>query len=206
MSGISKAASKFGEMVGKSGAPVFIKSDNVIDLIIHDHNEAKALYEKYKQTQDKDSKMSICNSLIKKLVQHDEVEQLLVYPLLREDIGGSVGEGHYERSLHEHQDHRNLLYNVKQSDIKTDANFDQKLDEAMKSVLDHVKVEESEVLPLLREKISEDTLKRVGASFKAHKATAVTRPHPDAPAQGFPAAAANVVTKPFDMLKDFTEK
>lgn len=205
MSNISKAASKFGKTVGLTGAPVFIKSDNVIDLIINDHNEAKELYEKYKKTNEKDNKNKICNELIKKLVQHDEVEQLLVYPLLRENIEGSIGKNHYERSLKEHQEHRNLLYEVKQSNINNDIEFDKKLDDAMESVFDHVKKEENEVLPLLKKNISEDDLKRVGSSFKAHKYTAVTRPHPSAPTQGFPAAVANVITKPFDLIKDFTD-
>lgn len=205
MSNISKAASKFGKTIGLTGAPVFIKSDNIIDLIKKDHNEAKELYEKYKKTENKDDKKNICNKLIKKLVQHDEVEQLLVYPLLREKIGGKIGEEHYERSLSEHQDHRNLLYDVKKSNISNDIDFDKKLEIAMISVFDHVKKEESEVLPLLNENLSEDDLKRVGSSFKAHKLTAVTRPHPNAPSQGLPAVLANVVTKPFDILKDFKD-
>ena len=130
---------------------------------------------------------------------------MLVYPLLREKIGGKIGEDHYERSLSEHQDHRNLLYNVKNSNIINDLDFDKKLEIAMKSVFDHVKKEETEVLPLLNENISEDDLKRIGSSFKAHKLTSVTRPHPNAPKQGFPAAAANVITKPFDIINDFKE-
>ncbi|KAG1563501.1 hypothetical protein G6F50_011945 [Rhizopus delemar] len=205
MSNISKAASKIGKTIGLTGAPVFIKSDNIIDLIKKDHNEAKELYEKYKKTENKDDKKNICNKLIKKLVQHDEVEQLLVYPLLREKIGGKIGEEHYERSLSEHQDHRNLLYDVKKSNISNDIDFDKKLEIAMISVFEHVKKEESEVLPLLNENLSEDDLKRVGSSFKAHKLTAVTRPHPNAPSQGLPAGLANVVTKPFDILKDFKD-
>ncbi|CAO3599481.1 unnamed protein product [Absidia cylindrospora] len=202
MADISKAASKFGATVGLTGAPVFIKSDNVIDLILKDHHEAKELYEKYKATDERDLKKAICNDLIKKLVQHDEVEQLLVYPLLRERIGGQVGEDHYETSLAEHQEHRDLLYKVKQANIN---DVDQALQEAMTSVFDHVEKEESQVLPLLKAHLNEDELKRIGSSFKAHKLTAVTRPHPDAPRQGFPAAVANVITKPFDLYKDFME-
>ncbi|KAG0904846.1 hypothetical protein G6F33_012620 [Rhizopus arrhizus] len=145
------------------------------------------------------------SNISKAAIQHDEVEQLLVYPLLRENIGGKIGEAHYERSLSEHQDHRNLLYNVKQSNINDDIDFDKKLDIAMNSVFDHVKKEENEVLPLLNENLSEDDLKRIGSSFKAHKLTAVTRPHPNAPSQGFSAAIANVITKPFDIIKDFKD-
>lgn len=205
MATISRAASKFGEWVGLTGAPLFFKSDNVIDLIIADHKEAESLYEKYKTTTDQDEKQLIANNLVRVLVKHDECEQLLVYPLLREKIGGERGEQLYEKSLKEHQDHRELLYNVKCTSLKTDPEFDTKLKKAMDSVFHHVKEEEEEVLPLLREHVTEDELRYVGTSFKAHKPLTATRPHPGAPAQGYPAALANVVLKPIDMVRDMLE-
>ncbi|KAI8363997.1 hypothetical protein EDC96DRAFT_208934 [Choanephora cucurbitarum] len=206
MANISRAASKFGEAVGLTGAPVFTQAENVIDLIVKDHNDAKALYEKYKSSSDWDEKKKLRNQMIKTLVQHDECEQLLVYPLLREKIGGTLGEEHYARSLAEHQELRDLLYGVRYADMKENPRqFDFKLQNAMNAVFQHVAIEENEVLPLLREKLTEEELKTVGASFKAHKPTAVTRPHPGAPMQGYPAAMANLVMKPFDKVKDFWE-
>lgn len=205
MANVSRAASKFGEWVGLTGAPLFYKSENVIDLIIADHREAEALYEKYKSTTDLDEKQTIANNLVRVLVKHDECEQLLVYPLLREKIGGERGEQLYEKSLQEHQDHRELLYNVKCTSIKKDPEFDAKLKEAMDSVFHHVEEEEAEVLPLLRENLTEDELRYVGTSFKAHKPLTATRPHPSAPAQGYPAALANIILKPIDMVRDMLE-
>jgi hemerythrin superfamily protein len=206
MSNVSKASSKFGEAVGLSGAPVFIKSDNIIDLILADHNNAKALYENYKISQDPETKRKTANNLIRELVLHDECEQLLVYPMLREKVGGEKGEQEYERSLKEHQEHRELLYAVKNTDFKKDPQeFDDKLKKAIDSVFDHVAKEEKEVLPLLKEHLTEDQLKKIGASFKAHKPLTATRPHPGAPSQGYPAAAASVMLKPFDAAKDFLE-
>ncbi|KAI8074214.1 uncharacterized protein B0P05DRAFT_547729 [Gilbertella persicaria] len=206
MANVSRAASKFGEAVGLTGAPVFTQAENVIDLIVQDHNNAKALYEKYKSSSDWDEKKQLRNKMIKALVQHDECEQLLVYPLLREKIGGKLGEDHYARSLAEHQELRDLLYGVRYADMKANPQqFDSKLKNAMDAVFSHVAVEENEVLPLLRQNLSEEELKKVGASFKAHKPTAVTRPHPNAPMQGYPAAMANLVMKPFDKVKDFWE-
>ncbi|KAG2202734.1 hypothetical protein INT47_004758 [Mucor saturninus] len=205
MTSVSRAASKFGEWVGLTGAPGFFKSENVIDLIIADHREAESLYDKYKATTDQDEKQLIANNLVKVLVKHDECEQLLVYPLLREKIGGERGEQLYERSLKEHQDHRELLYDVKCTSLKTDPEFDAKLQKAIDSVFHHVKEEEEEVLPLLREHVTEDELRYVGTSFKAHKPLTATRPHPSAPAQGYPAALANVVLKPIDMVRDMLE-
>lgn len=206
MSDVSKASTKFGEAAGLSGAPVFIKSDSIIDLILADHSNAKALYENYKASEDLATKQKVANNLIRELVLHDECEQLLVYPMLREKVGGETGEKHYERSLAEHQEHRELLYSVKQSSVKESPNeFDARLKKAMDSVFHHIAQEEAEVLPLLREHLSEDDLKRIGASFKAHKPVTATRPHPSAPRQGYPAALGNAVLKPFDALRDWLE-
>jgi hemerythrin superfamily protein len=206
MANVSRAASKFGEMVGLTGAPVFTEGRNVVDLIIEDHAQARTLYETFKTSTDLEQKKNLRNNIIKSLVQHDECEQLLVYPLLREKVGGSLGEGHYRRSLDEHQELRELLYGVRYLDVnKNPHQFESKFKSAMEAVIRHVEAEENEVLPLLRQHVSEESLKKVGASFVAHKYTAVTRPHPSAPMQGYPAAVANVILKPFDRIQDYWE-
>ncbi|KAI7899248.1 uncharacterized protein BX663DRAFT_545811 [Cokeromyces recurvatus] len=206
MANISRASSKFGEKVALSGAPVFTQGENIIDLIIKDHRHAENLYESFKNAPNLEEKTKLRNKLVKTLVQHDEVEQLLVYPLLREKIGGQIGESHYERSLNEHQELRNLMYDVRYSDVKVDTpQFQEKIQKAMDYVIFHVQQEEKDVLPLLRQHLTEEELKKVGASFVAHKPTAVTRPHPNAPAQGYPAAMANLVMKPFDLARDIWE-
>ncbi|KAF1799464.1 hypothetical protein V8B55DRAFT_1342573 [Mucor lusitanicus] len=206
MANVSKAASKFGAGVGLTGAPAFKRGDNIVDLIIADHNEAKDLYKRYKEANDIDEKVKLRNSLVKALVQHDECEQLLMYPLLREKVGGDVGEGHYSRSLSEHQELRELMYRVRYADVKSNPKqFDFKLDNAMHSVFLHVEQEEKEVLPLLTQHCSEEDLERVGASFKAHKPVTVTRPHPSAPTQGWPLAVTSLVMKPLDKIRDYWE-
>ncbi|KAI8971987.1 hypothetical protein BDF20DRAFT_915729 [Mycotypha africana] len=206
MANISKAASKFGATVGLTGAPVFTQSKNIIDLIVDDHKYAKSLYEKFKTTPNVNEKIDIRNTLVKTLVQHDECEQLLVYPLLREKVGGPEGEEQYRRSLQEHQELRHLMYAVKYTDLKANPKeFHSKITAAMDYLFHHIEQEENEVLPLLRKHVSEEELKKVGASFNAHKPTAATRPHPNAPAQGFPAAVANVLTKPIDKARDLLE-
>lgn len=199
-----RKSSKLAAKLSLAGAPVFVKSDNIIDLIIDDHKKAKKLYEDYKRTDVCNDKKNIVNELIKELVSHDECEQLLVYPLLKEKkIGGKEEAARiYEKSLGEHQGHRELLYQVEKIDINTEyEKFDSKLKEAMDSVVSHVKEEESYVLPLIQKSLSEEQLKKVGASFKAHKPFCVTRPHPSAPQTGLPAALGNMLLKPFDALK-----
>ncbi|CEP19179.1 hypothetical protein [Parasitella parasitica] len=200
----SNIASKFGAAVGLTGAPVFTESDNIVDLVIADHNQAKALYAQYKACTNLDEKVKLRNSLVKALVQHDECEQLLMYPLLREKIGGKIGEEEYSRSLSEHQELRELMYRVRYANIKANPKqFDFKLEIAMDAVMKHVEQEEKEVLPLLTQHCTEEELQRVGASFKAHKPVTVTRPHPSAPTQGYPLALTSLLMKPIDMFRDY---
>ncbi|KAL9552493.1 hypothetical protein PS6_004435 [Mucor atramentarius] len=206
MANVSGASSKFGAGVSLTGAPAFKKDENIVDLIVADHNEAKDLYKKYKESNDVNEKVNLRNKLVKALVQHDECEQLLMYPLLREKVGGAVGEGHYARSLSEHQELRELMYRVRYADVKSNPKqFDFKLDNAMHSVFLHVEQEEKEVLPLLTQHCTEEELQKVGASFKAHKPVTVTRPHPSAPAQGWPLAVCSLVLKPLDYVRDYFE-
>lgn len=202
----SKAASKFGAAVGLTGAPAFKEGESIIDLVKADHEQAKSLYEQYKASNDLDEKIKLRNSIVKTLVQHDECEQLLMYPLLREKVGGNLGEEHYGRSLAEHQELRELMYRVRYADVKANPKqFDFKLENAMNAVFHHVAEEEKEVLPLIAQHCTEEELRRVGASFKAHKPVSVTRPHPSAPSQGYPAAVSNLILKPFDLVKDYWE-
>jgi hemerythrin superfamily protein len=200
-------SSKLVANLSMAGAPVFVESDSIIDLIVDDHRNARELYENYKHTDARNAKKTIVKELIKTLVVHDECEQLLVYPLLKEKIGGSEEATRlYEKSLGEHQEHRELLYEVYNLDINKEfEKLDNKLKQAMASVVHHVEEEERDVLPLIQKHLTEEELKKVGASFRAHKPFSATRPHPSAPQTGFPAALGNMILKPFDALRDFVE-
>ena len=113
----------------------------------------------------------------------------------------SKGQELHDRSLDEHQHIRELLYKLDQTKID-DPDHSQRLEDAVKAVLEHVKEEESEVLPSIESKFNQEELERVGSAFEIHKYTAVTRPHPNAPLQGPFAAAVNIATKPIDIARD----
>jgi len=200
---LSDINAKIGGILGLAGAPTFQKGENVIDVIKKDHQTVASLYEKYKGTQDIKKKQEYAWQLTKDLVQHSEVEQLLVYPLLKMRNIDSKNNGQHlhDRSLKEHQEIRELLYTLDQTKVD-DPSHPAKLKSAVDAVLQHVKEEEGEVLPLLEKNFSVEELQRLGTAFEQHKYTAVTRPHPNAPLQGPFAAAVNMATKPIDLARD----
>eukprot|EP01103_Thecamoeba_quadrilineata_P001406 TRINITY_DN11253_c0_g1_i1.p1 TRINITY_DN11253_c0_g1~~TRINITY_DN11253_c0_g1_i1.p1 ORF type:complete len:246 (-),score=58.36 TRINITY_DN11253_c0_g1_i1:20-757(-) len=197
---VSDINTKIGGILGLAGAPTFQRGENVIDVIKRDHKTVESLYKQYKSTKDTAQRQEYAWTLTKELVQHSEVEQLLVYPLLKlRDCQN--GQEFHDRSLQEHQHIRELLYDLDNTKVD-DPSHPQKLEAAVKATLEHVKEEESEVLASISKKYSVEELERVGAAFEAHKYTAVTRPHPSAPLQGPFAAAVNIATKPIDMARD----
>jgi len=201
MNTISEAHAKIGGILGLAGAPTFTKGDNVIDLIKRDHRKAESTYKEFKATTDKKKKEELARALIKDLVQHAEVEQMLVYPLLKmRDTNADVI---HDRSLHEHQEVRELLYAVDQTNF-SDPSYESKLKAAMDANQKHVEEEEAETLPLLAKKYNTDELQRLGSAFETHKYTAPTHPHPSAPMQGPLAAAAGMAAKVGDLARDAT--
>ncbi|CAO3630150.1 unnamed protein product [Mucor hiemalis] len=189
-----------------SDAPKFDESDDLISLIIADHNKVKQLYENYKQEDDHSKKRTIANELIRTLVSHDECEQFYLYPLLKEKLTDDKKNELYDEGLKEHQEQRELLYEVKKTDINKEfEKYDSTLKKAMESFFHHIGIEESKVLSDIQKSTTEDELKKVGASFKAHKPLCTTRPHPDAPQTGFSARAGNILLAPFDVVRDFFE-
>jgi len=198
---LADAHAKIGAILGLAGAPTFTKGTNVIELIKKDHATVKSLYEQYKNTQDKAKKQELAWTITKEVVQHSEIEQMLVYPLLNMRGAKEEGAKLQERSLAEHQQVRELLYDLDQTKVD-DPSHPQKLKAAVEAVLQHVKEEEGEVLPLIQKHYSSDELGALGSSFETHKYTAPTRPHPSAPMQGPAAAVAGMTAKVADLARD----
>lgn len=182
------------------------ESNNLIDLILADHTKAKEIYEKYKKEDKISEKGPIAKELIKTLVAHDECEQIYLYSLMKKNLTGDKKDALYDESLKEHQELRELLYEVTKTDINKDfEKYDGTLKKAMEALFDHINMEESEVLPAIRSNTSEDEFKKSGIAFKAHKPFCPSRPHPSAPQTGMAAMAGHVLLAPFDAARDFFE-
>jgi len=191
---------KLGGILSLKGAPTFTKGDNVIDLIKTDHRKVEQLYKDYTQTANKSRKAELKKDIIKDLVQHSEVEQMLVYPLLKMHNTPN-GQAIHDHSLSEHQQVRELLYKLDQTSLD-DPTHDEKFSAAIKANDHHVAEEESTTLPLLSRHYTADELRYVGSAFVTHKYTAPTHPHPSAPMQGPIAAGAGMAAKAVDLARD----
>jgi len=195
-----------GGIFGLGGAPTFSRGENLITIIKRDHQNAFKLADDYNREPKVERRREIARQLTKDLVQHSEVENLLVYPLLkmRSHDEAQRKQGLHDHSLQEHQAITQFLYDMDHTAIE-DPLHSERLNSMIDLVRKHVQEEEEEVLPMIAKNYNTEELERLGTAFEMHKYAATTRPHPFAPSQGPLAAVANLIAKPIDMTKDALE-
>lgn len=192
------------ELGAESSGPVTrskaLPSTNIIDLVMHEHRLAERLYWEFKNTEDRDIKQKKIHLLIKELSQHGAKEEMVMYPVMKSRLPG--GPEMVAEALQEHLQVKVELKEMDDMQLGVHADLEQRVHRLMADVSRHVQEEETQLLPTLRQHLSESELQQLGRQFLAAASKAPSRPHPEAPQEGFMAAAANASAKLEDALKD----
>jgi hypothetical protein len=118
---------------------------NAIDLLKQDHSRVKQMLEKFLELEEEQEKASLLKTIIEELTVHAELEEELVYPLLRNEDEDLTLE-----SLEEHHVVKLLLGELSElnaGDNRTKAKV-KVLNELVKQ---HIQEEESQAFPELEE-------------------------------------------------------
>lgn len=105
----------------------------------------------------------------------------MLYPLVRSRLND--GEDLLEHSLQEHQEAKQVLAQIEQTDV-TDTQFDIKVHELIQEVRHHVEEEESDMLPRLKQAVSEEELAQLGMQLRMAKSHAPVSPSMDGDTTG----------------------
>ncbi|MFD2767982.1 hemerythrin domain-containing protein [Micromonospora eburnea] len=173
------------------------QKQDVIDLLLSQHNEIKSLFTRVKAARDSEQKREAFQQLVRLLAVHESAEEQVVHPSARDDAGDAV----VDARLHEEAEAKHVLADL--YDLGVDGpGFDAKFAEFERAVLDHATHEEKEEFPALRRNTDANTLRRMAGAVRAAEATAPTRPH----SQAGESAAGNMLVGPpvaiFDRMRD----
>jgi hemerythrin superfamily protein len=139
---------------------------DIIDLLIADHKEVKAMLKKLTADKEPDDADEIFDSLYTSLKKHAKFEESSVYPLLL-DEGGEAKELALE-AYEEHKQAITLLETL--NDLQED---DETCSAKMKLLSEnlnhHIKEEESELLPKLRKAVDAAMRTSLGEKYQAIK-------------------------------------
>lgn len=155
---------------------------NVIDILTTDHREVEQMFVELESLHgatsddDRQRRKDLVEQVTIELVRHSVAEEAEVYPV----VAQKVSESGAERSKHEHAEAEKTMKRLE--DLQPDdAGFDAELAALMREIREHVKGEEGEVFPQMRQAFSEDELVELGMKVASIKQMAPTRPHPAAP-------------------------
>ena len=175
---------------------------DAIELLTRDHRTVEELFGQF-SGDDESMKRRTAESIIRELSIHAAIEEEFFYPTVRREVPQT--EGMVDHGMHEHQEAKEILARLDRMTDKAHTKaFAEKLQRLQRLIADHVEEEEKELFPKVREAMTRTALNELGTTMNRAKATAPTRPHPNAPthpaAQALVGRAAAVVDRMRDAV------
>ncbi|WP_370937990.1 hemerythrin domain-containing protein [Amycolatopsis sp. cg13] len=162
---------------------------DLITVITDDHRDVERVFAELEGAPAAGNRKDVVDHVIAELVRHSVAEEQLMYPAARKylDDGDEIAD-------HEIEEHAEAEKVMKQLERKNpgEPEFEELLGKLIADVRHHIKEEETDLLPRLREACSAEELDRLGERVLAAKKIAPTRPHPHAPSK----PPANLVLAP----------
>jgi hemerythrin superfamily protein len=153
---------------------------DAITMLKDDHKTVEALFKRFEKAGDGalTEKRSIVDKIIEELAIHAAVEEQLFYPVTRATVPET--EDIALESLEEHHIVKWVLSEL-DSMSPEDERFEPKVKVLMENVRHHVKEEEEEYFPMVRDELGRNALSDLGDAMAAAKKVAPTHPHPRSP-------------------------
>ena len=190
----TKKSGGFTSMVSKAAdavVSIFTPSSetNAIELLKADHDKVQEMFDKVKASPNRDHR-ELFKKIKLELDTHAHIEETIFYPhLLKKgdkELKKLVREG-----LQEHAQVKMFLYSLSRMTNGKSENFKAKLQVLIEDVEHHVKEEENDMFPMVKNQIPSEKLEELGANMEAEKATFKKRRARSASRRKTTAAAAS---------------
>jgi hemerythrin-like domain-containing protein len=153
---------------------------DAIAYLKSDHREVERLFKAFEKAGDKAyrTKRKLVDDIIRELSKHTVVEEQFLYPSARRLVPETTDQ--VLESIEEHHVAKWLLSELLGMD-PADERFVAKVTVLIENVRHHVKEEEHDLFPQLRQNLSKKELIELGDQLREGKRLAPTRPHPRGP-------------------------
>lgn len=155
------------------------QDEHLVEVILNDHRALERSFQDYENGGHSDEKRrDLVDHILTELVQHSVAEEQYMYPAARRRVPG--GDEIVEHEIHEHATAESVMKEVERLDPQK-PDFDRRTRELIADIRHHVRDEEQDLLPRLRQACSDEELRELGRQVLAAKDSAPTRPHPATP-------------------------
>jgi hemerythrin superfamily protein len=147
-------------------------------VLTHDHREVEELFDQIEQASDPSERRELTDQVITELVRRSVAEEQYLYPAAREHIpdGDAIVYG----EIADHNEVGEALKALEGIDAD-DPDFMSTFRRMSDDVKQHVREEEDELFPVLREHATAEELQDLGEKVERAKKISPTRPHPSSP-------------------------
>lgn len=134
---------------------------SVVNVLQQDHRTVEKLFSDFEASGDQSTVDTIC----RELDVHMEVEERVVYPVLRDDVsGGTQMAQHAEK---EHAEARQIVGRIRQT--KDTEHLSELVQQLKSAIEEHVQDEEGEVFPKMEQELGNERLEQLGEEVEAQK-------------------------------------
>lgn len=193
---------RFSTIRRMSSATKKTLNQDIIAQVIDDHNTVKSLWSKFQTENNKEEKDKLANQIIYEVSVHSHAEELVLYPAIEKSLQNK-GKQLVDESRAEHAEVKKKLYAVDRMKAG-DPNLDSQLNDTLTTLEQHIKEEETDILPQFKSATDVSTLQELGKKFERIKAAVPTRPHPSAPDKPLMETLIGLAVAPADNLRDAT--
>ncbi len=171
---------------------------DITTLLTHDHEVLKHLSTGFKGLSPDDMDKRF-RDLVFNLVRHEVAEERIVYPAVRSGVlpGDAVGSALME----EENEIEQLLAVLEHMDVDA-GSFAEVLDGLQSKVLEHMRDEELNLFPLLRDLVSDMRRWELGDHYMRAVRSATTHPHPRIPNNRAGTMALEPIAAIVDRVRD----
>ncbi|MER7504449.1 hemerythrin domain-containing protein [Nonomuraea pusilla] len=153
---------------------------DVIDVLVTDHREVEEMFTRLEAltgTGGEEAK-TLAEKVVIELVRHSVAEEEYLYPAAREHVpgGGEVAD----HEIKEHAEAERTMKDLERLE-PGDAEFWPTVHRLMDEIRHHIREEEGDLFPKLRQACTPQQLVELGEKVTRAKKLAPTRPHPSAP-------------------------
>ena len=174
--------------------------DDAIAFLKSEHRDVEAMFKKFEGLGDgaHKSREATVAKIIEALSKHAGIEEEILYPEIRAKVeSDEKADELVLEALEEHHVAKATLNELEKLPSEHER-FKAKVTVLIESVRHHVKEEEEELFPKVRDLFTRSELDDMGARLKAARPSAPSRPHPMAPDEPPANIIANALTAPLD--------
>jgi hemerythrin superfamily protein len=153
---------------------------DAITLLKDDHKTVEQLFKRFEKAGDRAyvEKRDTVDRFIEALSVHAAIEEQLFYPVVRATVPGTE-----DLALEGLEEHHIVKWVLSELDhmAPEDERFDAKVTVLIENVRHHVREEEDDFFPRVRDELGRNALNDLGEAMVEARKTAPTRPHPRSP-------------------------